>query len=336
MSSSTFSSSPYLILRETIHGGRSIFAQSAIPAGTIVHTSASPYASVIYREFRKEVCAWCFAYDGRKGWKISDEDMGGQRFCSETCKASWTLDDQRANAIQQRVRKALDGAARRLQKLKQPPPLDDPLTMVSHDTTLALALESFDAVWSKVESQDFVGVDTFLEGLELDMARFVASALAQHHIYSSSSDSDDPVLSLQANELHHITERPYILPTHIRIYRFLRSALSSIPEMKTYFGGADGYLNWVRAILNRDVGNSFGIWEEVDEGDRDMFGWGVWVDASFFNHSTPFPPSTPTFALPVLTYLRGRLLAQPDQTPLRSSISLQNKAGYRTRRRALY
>ena len=286
MASSLFSS-PYLILRKTTHGGRSIFAQTPIPAGTIVHTSTSPYASVIYKEFRKEICAWCFAYDGRKGWKIADDDVGGQRFCSETCKVSYLQDGERENAIQQRVRTALNGATRKLQKSRQRPPPGD--SLVSHDTKLPL--ESFDAVWCEVESQDFIGVDTFLESEELDVARFVASALAQHHIYSSQSSYDDPILSLQANELQNIIERPYILPTYLQVYRFLRSALSSIPEMMTYFGGGEiGGYNWVRALLSRDIGNSFGIWEEVDKGERDLFGWGIWVDASFFNHSAPYPP----------------------------------------------
>lgn len=51
----------------------------------------------------------------------------------------------------------------------------------------------------------------------------------------------------------------------------------------------------MRAILGCDTGNSFGIREHAGSGnlfdgddarEEEMFGWGLWADASFFNHST--------------------------------------------------
>ena len=331
-----FPSSPYLTLHPTLQTGRSLFAQTSIPANTLIHTSSSPYTSTIYKEFRKEICAWCFAYDGttRKGWKITGGG-GGERFCSEECKGSCVREGQKANGIRERVQGALDDAIRRLQKLKlkhQQQPL------VFHDMTpLTLETKSFDTTWQKAESQDVVNdndTDAPLDGLELDMARFVGSALAQHHIHIYTSQSShshshpsDPILFLQSNELGNITERPYILPTHLRIYSFLRSALSNVPEMKTYFGGGEnGAYNWVRALLNRDIGNSFGIWEQVDAGEKDIFGWGIWLDASFFNHSTHPVPTHP-----IASDTLGRLHTQRNQTPYRSYISFRNDAGYRTR-----
>ena len=64
---------------------------------------------MIYREFRKEVCAWCFRYECGRAWKIrfttSDDSnttgsggstgsvsgsaRGGVVFCSEECKGAW-------------------------------------------------------------------------------------------------------------------------------------------------------------------------------------------------------------------------------------------------------
>ena len=50
-------------------------------------------AHVIRKEYRREVCAWCFAYDRGRAWKIRDHWEGaGVVFCSDPCKEKWILD----------------------------------------------------------------------------------------------------------------------------------------------------------------------------------------------------------------------------------------------------
>ena len=44
----------------------------------------------------------------------------------------------------------------------------------------------------------------------------------------------------------------------------------------------------VRAILGRDPGNVFGIWEEGEGEESEMYGWGAYVFGSFFNHGKYF------------------------------------------------
>ncbi|KIK57318.1 hypothetical protein GYMLUDRAFT_172774, partial [Collybiopsis luxurians FD-317 M1] len=64
---------PFLIQKSTPYGGRGLFATHFIPKDTLLHTSSSPFASVIYRKYRKEVCADCFAYSfesNRNTWNI--------------------------------------------------------------------------------------------------------------------------------------------------------------------------------------------------------------------------------------------------------------------------
>jgi hypothetical protein len=123
--SAQFPTSPYFTLLETPLGGRSLFATRPIPANTLVHISAGPFASVVFREFRKEVCAWCFAYDGWRGLrcKIDDKESGGnggERFCGETCRELWSQDGMRGGGIRDKVFKAIDAAIRKMKKLKQP------------------------------------------------------------------------------------------------------------------------------------------------------------------------------------------------------------------------
>jgi SET and MYND domain-containing protein len=161
------------------------------------------------------------------------------------------------------------------------------------DIALKVTQATLDAAWAAAECETATVIQ--LDEMELEIARFVSSALVQLHA-ASVSDTSQAILTLQENELPHAHQRPYILPIHIRISQFLRAALSCIPEMRMYVS-VDGAGNgWVRQILSRDAGNSFGIWEQPREGDYkeglqdelEMFGWGIWADASFFNHSMFF------------------------------------------------
>ena len=77
--------------RATETSGRGIFAKTAIPKDTLIHTSELPYASVIYPEFKKEVCALCHKYsldNDRHTWSIRSDDCGVW-FCSDQCRIVW-------------------------------------------------------------------------------------------------------------------------------------------------------------------------------------------------------------------------------------------------------
>jgi hypothetical protein len=159
-----------------------------------------------------------------------------------------------------------------------------------------------DTAWKAAESLPIQSC-IYLDEIELPIARLVLSALVSIYLNSTSSGNmalAPSYLTLQQNELSHILSRPYILATHTRIYQFLRTALMDVAEFATYIG--DGSAS-VRGVLNRDTGNSFGIWEEVTGEEREMFGWGIWVDASFFNHSSSSissPCLSPGVNVPIL------------------------------------
>jgi SET and MYND domain-containing protein len=133
------------------------------------------------------------------------------------------------------------------------------------------------------------------------------------------------LLHLQNNELEHVKSKPYMLGVFIRVYAFLRfvalSTLSATSSTKRSRGRKghgmandtveaappkqDAFLETlvklletsegVRAILARDHGNVFGIWEkgspsdsngEDDSSDSEMLGWGMYVFGSYFNHGS--------------------------------------------------
>jgi len=107
-------SSPFFSILPTSSGGRGVIALQNIPKDTLILSCEAPYASVICRKFKKEVCAWCFSWSweiGRKGsWALtiplesqqlarsvksaSGAFQSGFRFCGESCRNHWLADGE--------------------------------------------------------------------------------------------------------------------------------------------------------------------------------------------------------------------------------------------------
>ncbi|KIO11437.1 hypothetical protein M404DRAFT_13470 [Pisolithus tinctorius Marx 270] len=235
--------SDYVELRTTQYGGRSLFAARDIPAGTRVHSSPGPFAHVIYKDYRREVCAQCFAYAASDSvpvkavqsrvWSIKCNPEGLQAsaawFCSEDCKKTWEKDETGPLQLQ------LDAA-------------------------LTKALVASRRKGSKSTNTPSFGS---------------ADDLTQDAIDQAWKNSWTHFLHVQNNELANVREGQHILSAHLRIYAFLCNAL---PRYLLQYTPTT-----VREVLARDTGNAFGIWD----GDRrdEMLGWGIWISASYFNHS---------------------------------------------------
>ncbi|RMD42439.1 hypothetical protein DV735_g2637, partial [Chaetothyriales sp. CBS 134920] len=75
--------------------GRGVYSRQRLAAGTHILTTTpdqSPIAHVVLRIYRKEVCAWCFAYDRGRVWK---HRRHGFAFCNlETCYPPWLDQNQ--------------------------------------------------------------------------------------------------------------------------------------------------------------------------------------------------------------------------------------------------
>ncbi len=80
--------SPLFSVLETPSSGRGVFATQDISAGTSILAPEDVSVNVILREFRREVCAWCFWYYEGREWKVREKSTGDV-FCSEDCKAAW-------------------------------------------------------------------------------------------------------------------------------------------------------------------------------------------------------------------------------------------------------
>lgn len=277
--------SDYVEFRTTQHGGRSLFAARDIPPGTRVHSSPNPFAHVIYRDYRREVCAQCFAYAASDStlpevaqsrvWSIKWKPEGCQAstawFCSEDCKEAWGKDE--AGPLQMQMdailTKAQVASRRRTRKSTN---------MSSFNSAVEVTQDAIEQAWKHVDelvaskarlAAHCVALD--LEDAELDIARFLVSAIVRRHVSERLGSNTEGIvdsdahrnytswshfLRLQNNELANVRERRYILSAHLRIYAFLCNALPKylLPYIPTT----------VRDVLARDTGNAFGIWD----GDR--------------------------------------------------------------------
>ena len=86
-------SSALIAVQDIPGAGRGVLAQQNIPANTHVLDSPRPAAHVIFRQYRKEVCAQCFGYDRGRNLAVKDNTTG-KVFCSEACREDWTRDEE--------------------------------------------------------------------------------------------------------------------------------------------------------------------------------------------------------------------------------------------------
>ncbi|KAJ6598228.1 hypothetical protein DFH09DRAFT_1022536 [Mycena vulgaris] len=272
--------------QDTWYGGRGLFATKPIPKGTLLHTCPAPYASVIYRVFRKEVCGHCFGYafDARRNaWNVKLEAGSGIWFCNEACRDDW-IRDENVGQLVGAMNAAVDKLAKSMDK-RAAGQIVPPELLVA-----AVTQESIDLAWAAAENASLPtdaqpGSAPMLDDLELDTVRFLLSAVVRRHIEHSTQtvpllNSWNDLLELQNNELQFIRTHPNVLASHLRIYTFVRRIIRLVPALAPYLATSE----MVRAVLARDQGNVFGMYEMNKEGDSEMFGWSMYVSASYFNH----------------------------------------------------
>ncbi|KAJ7182832.1 hypothetical protein C8R43DRAFT_968194 [Mycena crocata] len=270
----------------TWYGGRGLFAVEPIPNGTLLHKCSAPYASVIYRVFRKEVCGNCLAYSfdaRRNAWNIKLEAGSGIWFCCEMCRDDWIRDENVGQLVG-----VMNAAVDKLTKAMDKRCAGQPV--VAEVKPVGMTQESIDLAWLATESATLAtdskpGSAPPLDEMELDTVRFVISAIVRRYIEDSTQtapllNSWSDLLQLQVNELPFYLGRPYALASHLRIYTFVRRVALFTPVLAPYLATSE----MVRAVLSRDPGNVFGMYEMSKSGDSEMLGWSMYVSASYFNH----------------------------------------------------
>ncbi|RMZ79560.1 hypothetical protein DV737_g3408, partial [Chaetothyriales sp. CBS 132003] len=197
--------------------GRAVYSRKRLEAGAHILTTApdlSPIAHVVFKIYRKEVCAWCFAYDRGREWKTRRH---GLAFCKlEGCYDNWL----NQNESRLKVYEAL-------QMQKKP---------------------------RKQHTKPSTQVTTTADNGSDSLMSLVA-------------DSD--VFKATSALVTVVPEEEYI-----HAYRFLLKFRRDISAERC------------QQLVSRASHNAFSI-RPTNDGEQsgEFLGYGVWPEASFFNHS---------------------------------------------------
>ena len=259
-------------IQPTAYGGRGAFARSFIPGGTLILSCQGPYASVIFKRFKREVCAWCFAYafeSGKRKWSVKLDEVNrngaGAWFCSGSCRETWTTDYQAGDDgvgwwldINSALEKSIAQIGKR-GKTDNATPSTLPLAFLDDLLGEKVTPEFIDQAWNLAQEVSFEeskqGARTpwteELNEIEQDTVRFVLDALMRKVIDDSKSivsthrSLDIPhthvgiglwpeFLDLQNNELALLQSKPYLLESQLLSYRFLRHFVMTSQSRSSY------------------------------------------------------------------------------------------------------
>lgn len=283
MSSTTFPTANFYTLQETPFCGRGVFATKSIPVGTPLLRSDLLPAYVVYREYKREVCAYCFAYDHSRAFKLRISDTG-HSFCSKDCIRAWKNEAGEAGLEAWRIVEAFvrssgsnKGQGNAFDALpdegaRRPAPLEISTAWGEAKVTAAAIRKARGgskqkmhrkALQSIMSSQAYPDTITFLLSAVLTLSD------------QGRSDNWSTILELVADKTPYPS--PQDLIKHVRSYLHL---LAVLPLPMLDHISAETCL----ALVSRDSHNSFGI-RSLDDNGAEMFGFGVWPLASYFNHS---------------------------------------------------
>ncbi|KAL1584222.1 hypothetical protein WHR41_06787 [Cladosporium halotolerans] len=80
--------STHFSIRPIPSAGRGVLASTPLAPNTPLLLSPPPAAHVIFRQYRREVCAHCLHYDRGRTLPVRDAPIG-KVFCAEPCRAAW-------------------------------------------------------------------------------------------------------------------------------------------------------------------------------------------------------------------------------------------------------
>ncbi|KAK5057534.1 hypothetical protein LTR84_011534 [Exophiala bonariae] len=305
------------VLRSTASAGRAIFARRNIKPGTHILSTTekyeqlrSPTVHVILRPYRREVCAQCFAYDRGREWKCRLPDAG-VAFCSVECRQQW---ESVIGPLGLAAHQAIETTIKKQSKWKKTTQDSTPMTTAVDSPDL-----DFDAAWqaagvvgkqivaartkekpSKTEQRylreaesapadpDFLAY--LLSGVLVTHKRSAAPAMVGKDADEPSDESSIPgtdmvselfpdLMALASDSSVYTGDSP--LSSWTKAYKLLLAILP-IPLLD-FLRPAICHELASRASHNafsiRPAGGSDG------EQSGEFLGWGVWPEASFFNHS---------------------------------------------------
>ena len=294
-------------IEQTIEAGRVIVAKRHVPHGASILQDSSPVAHVILRPYRREVCAYCFAYDRGRDWKTRLNDAGVV-FCSATCNHKW---HQNVGDLGYKAHAVVESFLRRQQKWFGGSNADDSTVDVDMGGVVDLPasdVNSYDHVhqaWQDAESNGKIIIGhrtgkTHLKAakcilrqatelpVDADSPHFLLSAVLTAYSLASNENVDANVLATSSiPSLSPLVEDVSTFESSVSLLQYIRSYTLLLAILPVEL------LPFVQPSLFRDLAskasyNAFSIRPSGNsdgEESGEYLGWGLWPTASVFNHS---------------------------------------------------
>ena len=269
---------PLFYLRDTPSAGRALFAARDAPPDTLLLCADDLAASVIFREYRKEVCAQCFAYDRGVEWKTREPT--GFAFCGVACRSAW---HEGADASAKLAYEALHAFTAHNHGDRDDADIHDMTTLTRPGAA------EIDRAWNEsvIETAAILAARVRPQQTKAD-ARRLRHALVTPPVPDTINFLLSGVLChagrqgdwAEVTKLHSCAE-PYVsaqdLQQHLDAQRHLLALLP--PRLLDAVSPAV-----LHTVVSRAAQNSFSI-RSTDDGGSEIFGYGIWPSASYFNHS---------------------------------------------------
>ncbi len=263
-------------LRDTPYAGRGIFARTDLTAGTHVLTTTSllsPLAHVIQRHYRREVCAYCFRYDRGMDWKIR-LPLTALSFCTQECVEDWKLENPETHV---RALQAVEASIQRQQRQNVDAMDIDSENRITWGEAAKIGANIVQArsavgVLSKQDRKLLAAhADAVVDPEILNFLLsgcFMAASLCEEKASSLLTLADNPSIYQNAS-----------LEAHVGAYLHLLTLLPA--PLLPHF-----HANVCHELIARASHNAFSIRPSSDgEQSGEFLGYGIWPEASFFNHS---------------------------------------------------
>lgn len=287
----SLSASPLLAIKETTESGRGVYAATSIPKDTLLLETDHLAAKIVYREYRKEVCAQCFKYDGGRNLPFKNPSAA-IAFCGKECQDVFEEEDASIGGMRTLALQAMEGLKGKVTPWlidnnndQSPRPTREQLLdhwIKAEETATRILTARSSAHPSKSHRRALA--DALLVQPVHDILGFLLSGIL---CVAYSPDLWNDILELESNT------QPYVsvaaLEMHICSYHHLLAACP--PDLLPFITSTN-----LRLLAEKSSHNVFNLWSQdllVVEGDgaensgggSECLGYGLFPRASYFNHS---------------------------------------------------
>ena len=264
----TCTSLDFYHIEEVAGAGRGAIASSNIAQDTVVLRSGPPTAHVIFRQYRKEVCAQCFYYDRGRTLAVRDSSTG-KVFCGSGCQAFWQDVQGRVGVTAwESLHTFVQAASKHITD--------------GYDVTEAerrLDMLTIEGLWKQTEATRPVNGQgrklATKQSVDPDILGFLLSSIISHYHGSKKWQEEVSSLAMDDSPYRSRSEFDAHLTSFLQLTDLLQhpSTNALIPHCN-----AEVCSKAVAAAGH----NSFGIRSEDGE---EYMGFALYPTASYFNHS---------------------------------------------------